>query len=87
MFSRILYSLREELPSNRDCLVPSLTRIGDNCRESWWRWRGRSRSVSQGYKDVRGGYMAMRMRLLGYEEEERRSKERKVRGARNFIVQ
>ncbi len=83
----ILYSPREELPSNRDYLVTSLTRTGDNCRESWRRWRGRSRTVSHGYNSGSGGYMTMRIGLLGYEEEQRRDRERKVRGARNFIVQ
>ncbi len=87
MFIHILYSPREELPSNRDCLVTSLTRTGDNCRESWRRWRGRSRSVSQRYKGGRGRYMTGRITLLRYEEEQRRDRERKVRGARNFIVQ
>ncbi len=67
--------------------MTSLTRTGDNCWESWRRKRGRSRSVSQGYKTVRGGYIAMRIGLLRYEEKDRRDRERKVRGARNFIVQ
>ncbi len=84
-----IYSLlppREELPSNRDCLVTSLTRTGDNCRESWRRWRGRSRTVSQRYKGVRGSCITVRIRLLRYEEDQK-DRERKVRGARNFIVQ
>ena len=42
--------------------------------------------MSQGYKDVRGVHISWRMILLSYEEGQRDG-ERKVRGARNFIVQ
>ena len=42
--------------------------------------------MSQRYNVVRGIYNTMRIGLLRYEEDQRDG-ERKVRGARNFIVQ